>query len=237
MTPSTITETPIVREYLAGVSTQLAHLPPDEQRNVLDWVLAEIELEGDLQHVDSETQGSVQALLDHLGKPDVVAQRAMIRSASPIGSNAQSAMALCRTCRRQVSADALHCPMCGAPYPARRRGFGPGYEWRSRAAVRGWPLVHVAWGRDANGRCRVARGVIAIGQYGIGVFTIAQFGIAFVFGLGQFMLAPIAVGQFAGGIVAAGQVALGVVAGAGQVATGVFSAGMKAFGVWTRSLL
>jgi hypothetical protein len=65
----------------------------------------------------------------------------------------------------------------------------------------------------------VAKGVIAIGQFGIGLFTVAQFGIGVVFGFGQFIfgltaLAQFAisvlfgVGQFAAGYIAVGQVVL-----------------------------
>jgi len=57
--------------------------------------------------------------------------------------------------------------------------------------------VHVAFGRDAQGKLRVAKGVIAIGQFAIGAITFAQFGIGIIFGFGQFIFGPIAIAQFA----------------------------------------
>ena len=64
----------------------------------------------------------------------------------------------CRDCACDVSADALSCPHCGAPRPARAEWNGEGYEWKSARAWRGWPLVHIAFGIDRAGRLRVARG-------------------------------------------------------------------------------
>lgn len=80
--------------------------------------------------------------------------------------------------------------------------------------------MHIAFGRDKNNRLRVAKGVIAIGQFGIGLITFAQFGIGILFGFGQFILgmtgiaqfaitALFGVGQFTTGYVAIGQFALG----------------------------
>ncbi len=96
-----------------------------------------------------------------------------------------------------------------------------GFQWRSKAEILGWPLIHVAIGRDKEtGKLLIARGIIAIGQFGIGLITIAQFGIGFVF----------AFGQFTGGLVAVGQLALGVYFGLGQLATGVTAIGQFALG-------
>jgi hypothetical protein len=116
-------------------------------------------------------------------------------------------LTVCRECAAEVSGDAFACPRCGAPYPARGTWSGTGFEWRSRAHLFGIPIVHVAFGRDAAGKLRVARGLIAagqvaygflaIGQFAAGVVTVAQFGIGLVFGIGQFILAGVAVGQFA----------------------------------------
>ena len=140
-------------------------------------------------------------------------------------------LAACRTCKKEVSQEALSCPHCGAPFPARAQWRGRGYEWKSKTHVFGVPLVHVAVGRNEKGKLRVAKGIVAIGQFGIGAITIAQFGIAGIFGIGQFMLAPIAVGQFAFGLLAAGQFGIGLLAGAGQFATGWLKAiGMITFG-------
>ena len=50
----------------------------------------------------------------------------------------------CRECRHEISEQAFACPQCGAPYPARDRWEGWGFEYKSRAEVFGWPLLHVS---------------------------------------------------------------------------------------------
>jgi hypothetical protein len=93
--------------------------------------------------------------------------------------------------------------------------------------------VHIAYGRDARGKLRIAKGVIAIGQFGIGLITLAQFGIGLLFGFGQCLLAltavaqiavtpGIAIGQFAMGYIAIGQMAVGYYALA-QVSHAVYA--------------
>ena len=126
---------------------------------------------------------------------------------------------------KQVSDTAATCPNCGHPMISEvARAGAPrwrGYQWRTEAEILGWPLVHVAWGRDKHtGRLLVARGVIAIGQFAIGLVSIAQFGIGFLF----------AFGQFAGGWLAIGQFAAGVYFGLGQFATGWTAIGQFALG-------
>ncbi len=128
----------------------------------------------------------------------------------------------CRECGNEVSAQARACPQCGAPFPARAQWSGTGMEWKSQATLYGYPLVHVAFGRNAEGRLRVAKGVIAIGQFAIGVVTIAQFGVGLLFGFGQFLFGLTAVAQFAGAIYfGVGQFATGHVA-IGQIALGTY---------------
>ncbi|GMH38471.1 hypothetical protein BSKO_06355 [Bryopsis sp. KO-2023] len=94
-----------------------------------------------------------------------------------------------------------------------------GYEWKTQTTIFGWPLLHFAVGRDETGCMRVAKGVIAVGQFaiglgvlsqfGIGVFGISQFLIA-LFGIGQFILCLMGLGQFIAGILVFGQMAAGV---------------------------
>lgn len=124
----------------------------------------------------------------------------------------------CRECEGTVSHQATTCPHCGAPRPANHRFNGYGYEWKSRQHVAGIPLIHIAFGRTASGQLRVARGIIAIGQFAVGLITIAQFGVGLLFGLGQFTAGLVCLGQFA--------LALGF--GVGQVATGVVAIGQFA---------
>ncbi len=119
----------------------------------------------------------------------------------------------CRVCQREVSTDAAFCPHCGAPQPTNRNWRGSGFEWRSSQTVYGYPLVHIAFGKNEKGRLRVAKGVIAIGQFAVGIITIAQFGVGLLFGFGQFILGLTALAQFAGALwFGIGQIATGYVA-------------------------
>ena len=102
----------------------------------------------------------------------------------------------CPQCLRQVSPQALSCPQCGEPITQQR--FFIGYEWKSKFAIKGFPLIHITLGRDQkSGKLLVSKGIIAIGQFGVGVITIAQFGIGLLFGLGQFIVGFTAIAQFA----------------------------------------
>ncbi|MDQ1258104.1 MAG: hypothetical protein QG656_2713, partial [Candidatus Hydrogenedentes bacterium] len=135
----------------------------------------------------------------------------------------------CRECGNEVSTDARHCPHCGAPFPSRAEWTGWGYEWKSKTSVAGWPLVHIAFGRNAQGRLRVARGIFAVGQFAIGMVTIAQFGVGALFGLGQFMVGLTAVAQFAlSAYFALGQIAVGGIA-IGQVVVARYGLGQGGF--------
>lgn len=128
----------------------------------------------------------------------------------------------CRECGKEVSSDAFSCPACGAPRPTARVWKGFGIDWKSRTTLFGIPLVHVAIGFDARRRPKVARGIIAIGQFAVGVVTIAQFGIGLLFGLGQFLLGFVVVAQVAGG----------VLLGVGQLSTGVLAIGQIVAGIY-----
>ena len=102
----------------------------------------------------------------------------------------------CRECQREISEQALACPGCGAPFPARPRWDGFGFEYRSRLAIAGLPLLHVAFKYRPNRTPVVARGVVAIGQFAVGLFTVSQFGIGVV-SVSQFTIAGFALAQFA----------------------------------------
>jgi hypothetical protein len=128
----------------------------------------------------------------------------------------------CRECRKEVSPNAAMCPNCGAPKPANPKWNGWGFDWRSQTTFYGWPLVHISVGKDKNGKLRVARGWIAIGQFGIGAITFAQIGIGALFGFGQVML----------GATAIGQVAIALLFGLGQFATGYIAIGQIAMGYY-----
>ena len=102
----------------------------------------------------------------------------------------------CRECKREVSEQASFCPQCGAPYPARASWNGWGFEYKSALTVAGIPFVHVSFKYRPNRSPVVARGIIAIGQFGCGVVCIAQFGVG-VLCISQFALAGFALAQFA----------------------------------------
>lgn len=112
-------------------------------------------------------------------------------------------MTACRECGRDVSDAAPTCPHCGAPKPWNPHWDGSGYEYRSDLALWGLPVLHVAIGRDRNRRRRVARGIIAIGQYAVGLIAVGQFAFG-IATLGQFTIGVWCLAQFAiGGCVVA----------------------------------
>ena len=113
-------------------------------------------------------------------------------------------------------------PPTPQPTNPQKQSGQSGFEWRSDIGLFGIPLVHVAFGRDAKGRVRVAKGVIAIGQFGVGVVTIAQFGFALLAGVGQFMVGTAALAQFA----------FGWYLGIGQFATGYMAIGQFVLGYY-----
>jgi hypothetical protein len=130
----------------------------------------------------------------------------------------------CSKCGNQIVPGRNACPYCGTIGPALQisTGGGIGFEWRSKAEFYGYPLVHIAFGKDANGKRRIAKGVIAIGQFAIGMISIAQVGIGFLFGFGQVMI----------GLTAISQVAITLLFGIGQLATGYVAIGQLVLGYY-----
>ncbi|WP_319407833.1 hypothetical protein [uncultured Desulfosarcina sp.] len=104
-------------------------------------------------------------------------------------------MKSCRECNHQVSDQAVACPGCGAPYPAREHWDGYGFEYKSQAAFLGLPLLHISFKYRPNRTPVIAKGVIAVGQFGAGIINISQFGIG-VISLSQFTIAGYALAQF-----------------------------------------
>jgi hypothetical protein len=137
-------------------------------------------------------------------------------------NNTPNNLAACRECRKPVSPNARACPQCGAPYPAKQKWNGWGWEWKSTAVYYGWPLVHISVGLDKNNRLRMAKGWIAIGQFAVGLITIAQFGVGILFGLGQIIF----------GFTAVAQVAIALLFGMGQLATGYVAIGQVVLGYY-----
>ena len=127
----------------------------------------------------------------------------------------------CRVCGHQVSEQALSCPQCGAPYPARGKWDGWGYEYKSKSELLGLPLIHISFKYRPNRRPVVAKGVIAIGQFGVGIVNISQFGIG-LFSLGQFTIAGYALAQFAIAWSLIAQFGLYIEKGYGQLVYSIF---------------
>jgi len=69
------------------------------------------------------------------------------------------------------------CPHCGAPYPAKENWDGWGFEYKSKATIAGLPLLHISFKYKPNRVPVPAKGIIAIGQFACGVFTLSQFGV------------------------------------------------------------
>ena len=123
----------------------------------------------------------------------------------------------CRACGAVVERTALTCPHCQAPRPAQSTFHGEGREWKTAATWLGAPLVHVAFGMDATGRPRVARGVIALGQRAVGGVAIGIVATGFL-----------AIGGLAFGLVSAGIVAVGAMAALGVNAFAPWACGVVA---------
>ena len=102
----------------------------------------------------------------------------------------------CRDCRHEVSEQAMACPHCGAPFPAKEKWDGWGFEYKSQAEIMGLPLIHISFKYRPNRQPVVAKGVIAVGQFACGIFTLSQFGIGVV-SVSQFTVAGFALAQFA----------------------------------------
>lgn len=126
----------------------------------------------------------------------------------------------CRECRREVSEQALACPQCGAPCPARENWDGWGFEYKSRTKLFGLPLVHVSFKYRPNRMPVPARGVFAIGQFACGMFTLSQFGVGVV-SVSQFTVAGFALAQFAAAYSLIAQIGVYVREGHGQIVKSV----------------
>lgn len=102
----------------------------------------------------------------------------------------------CRECGREISEQAMACPNCGAPFPAKDRWDGWGFEYKSKATLLGLPLLHISFKYRPSRMPVPAKGVIAIGQFACGIITISQFGVGVV-SISQFTIAGFALAQLA----------------------------------------
>ena len=126
----------------------------------------------------------------------------------------------CRECRHEVSEQALACPQCGAPYPAREKWDGWGFEYKTQTKLFGLPLVHVSFKYRPNRMPVPARGIFAIGQFACGIFTLSQFGLGVV-SVSQFTVAGFALAQFAVAYSLIAQIGVYVREGHGQIVKSV----------------
>jgi hypothetical protein len=143
----------------------------------------------------------------------------------------------CSECGAEVSGQTPVCLRCGAPLAVVPSSPGFGFEWKSARTYGGYPLVHIAFGKDSRGKWRVAQGIVAIGQFALGLVTVAQFGVGLLFGCGQFLIGSVVLAQIAGGLVlGVGQVATGYVA-IGQLVLAYYGLGQIGLGefLWTIS--
>lgn len=125
-------------------------------------------------------------------------------------------MKQCRECQHEVSANAYSCPHCGAPYPAREKWDGWGFEYKSPVVVLGLPLIHISFKYRPNRVPVVAKGIIAIGQFGVGFVNISQIGVGFV-SVSQFTVAVYTLAQFAFAYACIAQIGLCIDRGYGQI--------------------
>ena len=122
----------------------------------------------------------------------------------------------CRECQHEVSEQAMACPKCGAPFPAKEKWDGWGFEYKTEATFLGVPWLHISFKYRPSKRPVPARGIIAIGQFAFGVFTLSQFGIG-VISVSQFTIAGYALAQFALAYSLIAQMGIYIHEGRGQI--------------------
>jgi len=133
----------------------------------------------------------------------------------------------------------------GTEWMRLRRAFraarkGHTVEYRTRAHLLGWPLIHMHMGPSRGGGMRTARGWIASGERAIGFLAVGalSFGV-FAMGalsVGIFSFGGLAVGGMAWGGIAIGGLTMGGVS-IGYAAFGGLAYGVYAYGGMAYSLL
>lgn len=113
------------------------------------------------------------------------------------------------------------------PLPARAENWNElNYEYRSPIRIAGWPLLHVAFGKDEiTGKMKRARGVVAIGNMAVGGIALG------VMTRGLITFGVLSIGLFSTGVLGVGLVSLGVFGLSPLCAAGVMSVAPYAFGV------
>ena len=110
----------------------------------------------------------------------------------------------------------MACPHCGAPFPAREKWDGWGFEYKTKTELFGLPLLHVSFKYRPNRMPVPARGVFAVGQFACGIFVLSQFGVGVV-SISQFTVAGFALAQFAAAYALIAQMGIYLRAGHGQI--------------------
>lgn len=129
-------------------------------------------------------------------------------------------MKRCRSCSAMLPDGTSRCPSCGGSPDDRGAQYrllssNIGSEYRSRATLFGWPLIHVVQGSDPRtGRVKVARGIIAVGGVSLGVVAVG--GVA----AGGLVFGGVGMGLLAIGGMAVGFAAFGGMAVAAYLAVG-----------------
>ncbi|SDU09410.1 zinc ribbon domain-containing protein [Desulfobacula phenolica] len=122
----------------------------------------------------------------------------------------------CRECQHEISEQAMACPQCGVPFPARAKWNGWGFEYKSKATLFGLPWLHISFKYRPSRRPVPAKGIFAIGQFACGIFTLSQFGVG-VISVSQFTIAGYAIAQFAVAYSLIAQMGIYVQEGHGQL--------------------
>ncbi|HXR45867.1 MAG TPA: serine/threonine-protein kinase [Candidatus Limnocylindrales bacterium] len=111
------------------------------------------------------------------------------------------------------------------------------YEYRTKTALFGWPLLHVAIGVDpATGLKRNAKGIIALGCRPIGVIAFGDVAVG-VIACGIFGYGLVSISVVAVGVVALGSVAAGLWLAMGGVALAPIAIGGAAFGYYANGAM
>jgi hypothetical protein len=100
----------------------------------------------------------------------------------------------CRECHQRVSEQAFHALIAERHIRPRENGTGGVFEYKSEATLFGLPLLHISFKYRPNRMPVPAKGVIGIGQFGMGLINISQFGIG-LSNLSQFAIAGFALAQ------------------------------------------
>lgn len=153
----------------------------------------------------------------------------------------------CPECKKQISDAATQCPHCGYPLRTAPASIGGmpttiqlrlrGIEYKSKVSLLGLPLIHIATGFDDNGRKRIARGIIALGDVAFGVLAVggAALGVVTIGGFSLGLAGALGGLAISAGV-AVGGLGIGYAA-IGGCAVGYYAMGGAAFGVHTVSAM